>query len=57
MKRHVNVPTPIGLVFLCAGILLGNWPLGDASHFAASFLIGLSVLFVIAGFVKQSKAA
>jgi hypothetical protein len=57
--KKLNRLLPIGLIMLSAGLGLHIWTRGDYSESAAGFLIGISLVFVIAGFVgrfaKQSN--
>jgi len=42
---------------LAAGLLLHNWTHGRYTEFTAGFLIGMSLVFMIAGFVRHSPAS
>lgn len=42
---------------LAAGLVLHNWTHGRYTEFTAGFLIGMSIVFMIAGFVWQSRAS
>ena len=44
-----------GLIFLSAGLILHNWAHGHSMHFAAGFLIGLSIVLIIAGVIVRSR--
>ena len=44
---------PIGTLLLAAGLVLHNWTHGRYTEFTAGLLIGMSLVFVIAGFVGQ----
>ena len=46
---------PIGLVSLSAGLILRNFLHSDYSEFAAGLLIGMSIVFMIAGLVGREK--
>lgn len=48
---------PIGTLLLAAGLLLRNWTHGRYTEFTAGFLIGVSIVFMIAGFVRHSRAS
>lgn len=48
---------PIGTLILAAGLVLHNWTHGRYTEFTAGFLIGMSIVFMIAGFVWQSRAS
>lgn len=43
-----------GLLTLAAGLGLHIFVHERYSHFAAGFLIGMSIVFIVAGFVRQS---
>jgi hypothetical protein len=47
---------PIGTLMLAAGLLLHNWAHGRYAEFTAGFLIGMSIVLMIAGFVKAPRA-
>jgi hypothetical protein len=46
---------PIGLLMLSCGLILNNWTHTKYSHFAGGFLIGMAIVFMIAGMVKQRR--
>jgi tellurite resistance protein TehA-like permease len=46
---------PIGLVSLAAGLILRNFLHSDYSEFAAGLLIGMSIVFMIAGLFGREK--
>lgn len=48
---------PVGLLSLAGGLLLHNFAHSRYSEFAAGLLIGMSLVFVIADFVKRSPAS
>lgn len=48
---------PVGTLMLAAGLVLHNWMHGRHTEFTAGFLIGMSIVFMIAGFVGQSGAS
>lgn len=48
---------PIGLLSLSAGLILHNFLHTRYSEFAAGLLIGISIVFIIAGFVKSAPAS
>jgi hypothetical protein len=48
---------PLGLLMLAAGLILRNWTHGRYSDFSAGFLIGISIVFMLAGFMKHSRAS
>ena len=53
--RNVSHLLPAGLVLLASGLLLNNWLHGDYAESLAGFLIGISSVFMIAGFVGHSR--
>ncbi|MFZ0806485.1 MAG: hypothetical protein WAN03_09900 [Candidatus Sulfotelmatobacter sp.] len=55
--RKLNGFISVGLLSLCAGIILRNWTHARYSEFAAGFFIGLSIVFIIAGAVQQRRGA
>jgi hypothetical protein len=52
-QRNVRVFIPVGLFSLAAGILLHLFTHARYSEFAGGFLIGLSLVLIIAGVVKR----
>jgi hypothetical protein len=46
---------PVGLILLAAGLILHNWISGARAEFPAGFLIGMSIVFMVAGFLKRSR--
>jgi hypothetical protein len=46
---------PTGMLMLSGGLILHNWMYGRYTEFGGGFLIGMSLVFLIAGFVQQSK--
>jgi hypothetical protein len=44
------------LLLLCVGITLRSWMHTRYSAFAAGFLMGIALVFIIAGFVQQRRA-
>jgi len=56
MIRHrVSRLIPVGLLALVASILLRLYTHGNYSHFAVGFLMGLSIVLMIAGLVRQRR--
>jgi hypothetical protein len=53
--RKLNGFISVGLLSLCAGIILRNWTHARYSEFAAGFFIGLSIVFIIFGAVRQRR--
>jgi hypothetical protein len=47
---------PIGTLMLAAGLVLHIWTHGRYTEFTAGFLIGMSIVFMIAAFVRHSRA-
>jgi len=47
---------PIGLVMLSAGLMLNNWAHTRYSHFGGGFLLGMAIVFLLAGIVKQRRS-
>jgi hypothetical protein len=52
-RRNIRVFIPVGLFALAAGILLHLFTHAKYSEFAGGFLVGLSMVFIIAGVVKR----
>lgn len=57
LQSKSNYLLPIGLILLAAGLILHNWISGARAEFPAGFLIGMSIVFMIAGFLNRSRAA
>ena len=51
----LNRLLPVGLLLLAAGLILHNFAQGRATNFTAGFLIGMSLVFLIAGVIKGSR--
>ena len=47
---------PIGSLMLSCGLILNNWTHTKYSHFAGGFLLGMAIVFLIAGLVKQKRS-
>jgi hypothetical protein len=47
--------TAAGSLALALGLGLRNWAHGSHAHFAVGFFLGLSVVLLIGGFVRQSR--
>lgn len=54
LQRNSKFLMPIGLLMLAGGLILHNFAPGRHLEFLAGFLIGMSIVFVIAGFLKRS---
>jgi hypothetical protein len=50
LQRKSNRLLPVGLLMLSAGLMLRIWAHGRLFHFGAGFLIGMSAVFLVAGF-------
>lgn len=48
---------PVGTLMLAVGLLLHNWTHGRYADFSAGFLIGMSIVFMITGFVRYSRTS
>lgn len=55
IQRKVKRLLPVGLLVLSIGLILHNWTHGHYWEFAGGFLIGMSIVFMIAGFIRTSK--
>jgi hypothetical protein len=51
----MNRLIPIGSLMLASGLVLHNWMHLRYSEFAGGFLIGMSCVFLIAGFIAQTR--
>jgi hypothetical protein len=56
-QNKLNRFLPAGLVMLAAGLLFRNFGHGHSSNFGAGVLIGMSLVFMISGFVRLSRKA
>ena len=54
-RRRLSQLVPIAVVMLASGLLLHKWMHGDYADSISGFLIGVSLVFVIAGFVGRSR--
>lgn len=57
LQRKWNRLVPTGLLMLAGGLLLHNFEHSRHLEFLAGFLIGMSIVFVILGFLKQSHVS
>jgi hypothetical protein len=55
LRRKLSRLLPLGLVLLASGLLLHYWMHGDYAESISGFLIGISVVLMIAGFVGHSQ--
>lgn len=55
LHRKLSRLLPIGVLMLAAGLILHNFLHGRYTEFTAGFLIGMSAVFMIAGFLGQRK--
>jgi|HubBroStandDraft_5_1064220.scaffolds.fasta_scaffold1084570_1 hypothetical protein len=55
LHRKFNRLIQIGLLMLAGGLILHNWVHGRYTEFAGGFLIGMSIVFMIAGVVGRSR--
>jgi hypothetical protein len=53
--RKMNRLLPIGLLMLAAGLILHNFLRAHYSEFAGGFLIGMALVFMIAGLVWRRR--
>jgi hypothetical protein len=54
-RRSTGVFVPIGLLGLMAGIFVQRYAHGRYSDFTGGFLMGVSLVLLIAGAVKRGK--
>jgi hypothetical protein len=55
-QRKIRVLTPVGSLALAAGILVRLFTHTNVSEFAGGFLIGISLVLLIAGLVLRKRA-
>ena len=48
LRSKLKVLLPMGLLMLSGGLILHNWTHGGYIDFASGFLIGMSIVFLIA---------
>jgi hypothetical protein len=54
-NRKMNSLLPIGMLMLAGGLILHNFTHARYSEFTGGFLIGMSLVFMIAGFVWRNR--
>lgn len=54
-RRGIDIFVLVGLVALVAGLLLRLYTHTNYTDFTAGFLIGISLVLIIAGFVRQRR--
>jgi hypothetical protein len=54
--RGMNVFIRVGLLALAAGLLVRLFAHANYSEFGGGFLIGLSLVFILFGMVRRSRA-
>jgi len=54
-RNRMHRLIPIGSLMLASGLVLHNWMHLRYSEFAGGFLIGMSCVFLIAGFIAQTR--
>lgn len=54
-QRKMSLFTPVGLLVLVAGLLVRQFTHSNYSDFAAGFLMGGSLVLLIAGLVRQKR--
>jgi hypothetical protein len=55
-RRGIDVFVLVGLVALVVGILLRLYTHTNYTDFTVGFLIGISLVLIIAGFVRQRRS-
>lgn len=55
MRRKAGALVAFGMAFLVVGLVLRQWPGGNYWHFGSGFLLGLAVVLVIGGVLKQRR--
>lgn len=56
IRTKLSFLVPVGSLALAAGLIVQLWAHGRSSHFIAGFLIGISLVFLIAGLMGRSKS-
>jgi len=56
LQNKLGRLVPSGLLMLAAGLVLHNFMHARYSEFASGFLIGMSLVFMIAGFVGRQRS-
>jgi len=54
--NYRNRLVPVGLLSLAAGLILHNWLHSRPAEFASGFLIGMSLVFLLASFWVRKRA-
>ncbi|HTC48914.1 MAG TPA: hypothetical protein VK722_16440 [Candidatus Aquilonibacter sp.] len=54
-RRRIGIFVPVGLFALATGTLLRLYTHANYTEFAAGFLIGISLVLIIAGFVRLKR--
>jgi len=55
LRHRFNRLLPIGVVMLATGLMLHNFAHARISEFTSGLLIGMSAVFMIAGFVGKMR--
>jgi hypothetical protein len=55
LQNKLNRLMPIGLLLMASGLMPHNFAQGRVINFSTGFLIGMSLVFVIVGFVRKSR--
>ncbi len=53
LSKKMGRLLPLGLVFLATGLLLHEWMQGRYGEFTSGFLMGMSLVFMIAGALRR----
>lgn len=54
-RKRISQLVPLGVVLLASGLLLHNWMHGDYADSISGFLIGVSLVFIVFGFVRIKR--
>jgi hypothetical protein len=54
LRRRLNLSFRVGLLLLAAGLASRFWAHSKYGEFGIGFLLGLSIILLIVGFVRQS---
>jgi len=57
LRKNLSVLVRVGTLAFAAGLAVNVFPHGRYSHFIAGFLIGMSLVFLIAGVAGRSRSA
>jgi hypothetical protein len=56
IRKKLSFLVPVGSLSLAAGLIVQFYAHGRPSHFIAGFLIGISIVFLIAGVAGRTRS-